>query len=133
MSDPAVEELEPCGHLGSSATLWLVAYDEDLADRIREVVGTEPELTEQRMFGGLAFLLSGNIAVAVSGQGGIMVRVDRGTFDALVESGDADPVEMRGRPMRGWLSVAPDRLRTGKQLARWVNLGVDYARSLPPR
>jgi TfoX/Sxy family transcriptional regulator of competence genes len=108
-----------------------VAYDEDLADRIREVIAVEPDLTEQRMFGGLAFLIGGNMAVAASGQGGIMVRADPHTTDALVESGDAELVEMRGRPMKGWLRVAPGRLRTEPQLARWVTLGVEHARSLP--
>lgn len=108
-----------------------MAYDEDLADRIRQVVGAASDLTEKRMFGGLAFLISGNIAA--SGQGGIMVRVDPGASDELVASGDADLVEMRGRPMRGWLRVAPERLRTRQQLARWVDLGVGYARSLPPK
>jgi hypothetical protein len=116
-----------------SATLWRVAYNEDLADRIRELVGAESGLTEKRMFGGLAFLISGNMAVAASGQGGIMVRVDPGASGELVESGGADLVEMRGRPMRGWLRVAPERLQTKKQLARWIDLGVRFARSLPPK
>lgn len=85
------------------------------------------------MFGGLAFLISGNMAVAASGQGGVMVRADPGESDELVESGDAELVVMRGRPMRGWLRVAPEHLRTRKQLTRWVDLGVGYARSLPPK
>lgn len=110
-----------------------MAYDEDLADRIREVVGAEPDLTEQQMFGGLAFLISGNMAVAASGHGGIMVRAEPGAAAELVEAGDADLVEMRGRPMRGWLRVTPERLRTRKQLARWIDLGTGYARSLPPK
>jgi TfoX/Sxy family transcriptional regulator of competence genes len=123
-----------CGCSGAPVSyLWLVAYDEDLADRIREVAGAEPDLTERRMFGGLAFLVSGNMAVAASGQGGIMVRADPGESDELVESGDAGLVVMRGRPMRGWLRVAPEYLRTRKQLTRWVDLGVGYARSLPPK
>lgn len=110
-----------------------VAYDEDLADRIREVVGAELNLTEKRMFGGLAFLISGNMALAASGQGGVMVRVDPGESDELVESGEADLVVMRGRPMRGWLRVDPEQLRTRTQLVRWVDLGVRYARLLPPK
>lgn len=109
-----------------------MAYDEDLADRIREVIGAESNLTEMRMFGGLAFLISGNMAVAAS-QDGVMVRVDPGASDEMVESGEADLVVMRGRPMRGWLHVDPERLRTKKQLARWVDVGVGYARSLPPK
>lgn len=110
-----------------------MAYDEDLADRIRELVGAEPELTEKRMFGGLAFLVSGNMAVAASGQGGIMVRADPDESDELVESGDAELAIMRGRPMRGWLRVAPEHLETTAQLTRWVDLGLGYARSLPPK
>ncbi|MBO0827843.1 MAG: TfoX/Sxy family protein [Streptosporangiales bacterium] len=110
-----------------------MAYDEDLADRIRELVGAEPNLTEMRMFGGLAFLVGGNMAVAADGKGGVMVRVDPADSDELVESGDAEPFVMRGRPMRGWLHVATEHLRTRKQLARWVDLGVGYARSLPPK
>jgi hypothetical protein len=118
---------------GSGGYPRSVAYDEDLADRIRGMVGAESNVTEQPMFGGLAFLVDGNMAVAASGQGGVMVRVDPGESDELVGSGEADPVVMRGRPMRGWLRVGPERLRTGKQLARWVDLGVGYARSLPPK
>ncbi len=115
------------------ATLGRMAYDEDLAGRIRELVGAEPGLTDQRMFGGLAFLINGNMAIAASGQGGIMVRVDPDMSDSLVRSGDAELVEMRGRPMRGWLRVATERLRTDTELARWVDLGVAYARSLAPK
>ena len=83
-------------------------YDEDLADRIRELVGGESGLTEQKMFGGLAFLIGGNMAVAASGQGGVLVRVDPGQSDALVASTNARPMEMRGRQMPGWLRVDAD-------------------------
>lgn len=110
-----------------------MAYDEGLADRIREMVGAESNLTEKRMFGGLAFLIRGNMAVAASAQGGVMVRVDPDESDELVESGEADLIVMRGRPMRGWLHVDPKRLRTRKQLAHWVDLGVRHARSLLPK
>ena len=85
------------------------------------------------MFGGLAFLVAGNLAVAASGQGGVMVRVDPGSSDRLLATSNARPLEMRGRPMRGWLRVPADDVRTKRQLARWVNLGVTYARSLPPK
>ncbi len=105
----------------------------DLADRIREVVGAEPDLTEQRMFGGLAFLVGGRMAIAAGSGGGVMVRADPGVADEVVESGEAEPMVMRGRPMRGWLRVEPDRLGTGEQLTRWVDMGVGYARSLPPK
>jgi hypothetical protein len=108
-----------------------VAYDEELADRIRELVADEPGLTEQKMFGGLAFLIGGNMAVAASGQGGALVRVDQAESDTLVATTSARPMEMRGRQMRGWLRVDSDDLRTKRQLAKWVELGTTYARSLP--
>jgi TfoX/Sxy family transcriptional regulator of competence genes len=110
-----------------------MAYDKDLADRIRELVGGEPGLTEQKMFGGLAFLIGGNMAVAASGQGGVLVRVDPARSDALVATTDAFPMEMRGRQMQGWLRVDPEHVRTRRQLARWVELGTAYARSLPAK
>jgi TfoX/Sxy family transcriptional regulator of competence genes len=110
-----------------------VAYDEDLAERIRELVVAESGLTEQKMFGGLAFLIDGNMAVAASGQGGALVRVDPAQADALVAKTNARPMEMRGRSMRGWLRVDPEDLRTKRQLARWVELGTTYARSLPAK
>jgi hypothetical protein len=110
-----------------------MGYDEDLADRIRELAGGEAGLTEQKMFGGLAFLIGGNMAVAASGQGGLLVRVDPARSDALVEETNARPMEMRGRPMQGWLRVAPEDVRGDRQLARWVELGTSYARSLPAK
>ena len=110
-----------------------MAYDEQLADRIRELVGGEADLTEQRMFGGLAFLIAGNMAVGASGQGGILVRVDPAQSDALVATTNAHPMEMRGRTMRGWLRVGPEDLGSRRQLARWVELGVRHARSLPAK
>jgi TfoX N-terminal domain len=110
-----------------------MAYDEDLADRIRELVGGQAGLTEQKMFGGLAFLIGGNMAVAASGQGGVLVRVDPARSDALVETTGAQPMEMRGRQMQGWLRVGPEDVRTKRQLARWVELGTTYARSLPAK
>jgi TfoX/Sxy family transcriptional regulator of competence genes len=108
-----------------------VAYDEKLAERIRELVAGEPDLTEQKMFGGLAFLIGGNMAVAASGQGGALVRVDPAHSDTLVATTNARLMEMRGREMRGWLRVDSDDLRTKRQLAKWVELGTAYARSLP--
>ena len=108
-------------------------YDEDLANRIRELVANERGVTERRMFGGLAFLVGGHMSVAASGQGGLMVRVDPDDTDALVAKPHARPFEMRGRPMRGWLRVDADGLRTRRQLEPWVRRGVAYARSLPPK
>ena len=110
-----------------------MAFDEQLADRIRELVGSEADLTEQKMFGGLAFLIGGNMAVAASGQGGVLVRVDPATSDALVATTNARLMEMRGRPMQGWLRVRPEDVGTKRQLARWVELGLSYARSLPAK
>jgi TfoX/Sxy family transcriptional regulator of competence genes len=110
-----------------------VAYDEDLANRIRELIAGEPGVTEQRMFGGLAFLIGGNMSVAASGQGGLMVRVDPEETDALVAKPHARPFEMRGREMKGWLRVDAEGVRTKRQLAPWVERGVAYARSLPAK
>lgn len=110
-----------------------MAYDEDLADRIRELIGNQSGVTEKKMFGGLAFLIGGNMAVAASGQGGVMVRVDPAQSDKLVASTNARTAEMRGRPMPGWLRVADEHLRTKRQLAKWVQLGTAYARSLPAK
>jgi TfoX/Sxy family transcriptional regulator of competence genes len=110
-----------------------MAYDEDLADRIRELVGRERGLTEKKMFGGLAFLINGNMSVAASGQGGLLVRVDPAESDRLVARSNAGPMVMRGREMAGWLRVSSNDLRTKRQLDRWVQLGVGYARSLPPK
>jgi TfoX/Sxy family transcriptional regulator of competence genes len=110
-----------------------MAYDEDLADRIRELVASESDLTEKKMFGGLAFLIGGNMGVAASGQGGVMVRVDPEQSDTLVATTKAHTVVMRGRPMRGWLRVDSEHLRTKRQLAEWVERGTTYARSLPAK
>jgi TfoX/Sxy family transcriptional regulator of competence genes len=108
-----------------------MAYDDELADRIRELVARQTDLTERRMFGGLAFLIGGKMAVAASGQGGVLVRVDPAESERLVATTNARVAVMRGRPMPGWLRVDPQHLRTRPQLARWVELGTSYARSLP--
>ena len=110
-----------------------MAYDEDLAHRIRELVATEPGVTEQRMFGGLAFLINGHMSVSASGRGGLLLRCDPAGTDALLGKPFAGPFEMRGRVMDGWLRVDADGLRSKVQLARWVARGVAYARSLPPK
>jgi TfoX/Sxy family transcriptional regulator of competence genes len=110
-----------------------VTYDEELADRIRDLIGGDPDVTEKKMFGGLAFLIGGNMAVAASGQGGALVRVDPVQTDALVETTNARPMEMRGRAMQGWLRVDLEDLRTRRQLTKWVKLGTTYARSLPAK
>ena len=110
-----------------------MSYDEDLAHRIRELVGSEPGLTEKKMFGGLAFLIGGNMAVAASVQGGLLVRVDPGASDGLVATTSARTMEMRGRSMKGWLRVDSDEVRSKAELSKWVELGTTYARSLPPK
>ena len=110
-----------------------MAYDEELAERIRQLVAGEAGLAEQKMFGGLGFLIGGNMAVAASGQGGLLVRVDPDEADGLVARTKAYPMEMRGRQMQGWLRVDAEDLRTKKQLEPWVKRGVGYARSLPAK
>jgi TfoX/Sxy family transcriptional regulator of competence genes len=110
-----------------------MAYDEQLAGRIRQLIGSDPELTEKKMFGGLAFLIRGNMAIAASSEGGAMVRVDPAQSDALVARTKATLVNMRGPDMPGWLRVGSDDLRTDDQLVPWVELGTGYARSLPPK
>jgi hypothetical protein len=110
-----------------------MAYDEEVAARIRELIGSEPSLTEKKMFGGLAFLVGGNMAVAASGQGGLLVRVDPSESNALVAGSKARPMEMRGRQMTGWLRLESEDVDTEAALAEWVERGVSYARSLPPK
>ena len=110
-----------------------MAYDEDLANRIRELIAADPDITETKMFGGLAFLAGGNMSVAASGQGGLMVRVDHEETDALLAKPHVHPFEMRGRLMQGWLRVDAEGVRTKRQLEPWVKRGVAYARSLPPK
>jgi TfoX/Sxy family transcriptional regulator of competence genes len=110
-----------------------MAYDEDLAQRIREMLVDKPDITEKKMFGGLAFLIAGNMAVAASGQGGLLVRVDPTKSDKVVATTTARPMEMRGRAMQGWLRVDADDVRTKRQLAKWVEMGTTYARSLPAK
>ena len=111
----------------------MMAYDEDLANRIRELLAAEPDVTEMKMFGGLAFLIGGNMSVAASGQGGLMLRCDPQQTEALLEDRYARPFEMRGRVMDGWLRVDSEGLQNKRELERWVNRGVKYARSLPPK
>jgi TfoX/Sxy family transcriptional regulator of competence genes len=110
-----------------------VAYDEDLADRMRELLAGTSGLTEQKMFGGLGFMIRGNMAIGASGQGGALVRVDPEQSDKIVANSKARPMEMRGKQMQGWLRVDSDDLRTKRQLEKWVTLGSDYAQSLPPK
>jgi hypothetical protein len=107
-----------------------VAFDEELANRIRSLLGHEKGLTEKRMFGGLAFLIDGKMAVSASGRGGLMVRVAPSETDRLLARPHVGPFEMRGRPLDGWLRVDVEGIRTKRQLEAWVARGVAYARSL---
>lgn len=110
-----------------------MAYDEDLANRIRELIGADRSLSEKKMFGGLAFLVSGNMAIAASGQGGLLVRSDPDDAGRLTKDGRAEVAVMQGRPMVGWLRVPGEHVKTKSQLAKWVKIGTEYARSLPAK
>ncbi len=110
-----------------------MAYDEVLADRIRELTAGEP-VVEKKMFGGLAFLLGGHMAVAASGQGGLLVRVEPSQTETLLHEPGAAPMEMGGRPgMAGWLRVEAGAVDDDESLATWVQRGLDHAASLPPK
>jgi hypothetical protein len=110
-----------------------MAYDADLADRVREVIATERGVEEKRMFGGLAFLINGNMAVAVSSKGGLMVRVPPDESERLLARDHVEPMIMSGRETRGWVRVRTDGVKTRRQLSPWVTRGFDYAKSLPAK
>lgn len=108
-----------------------MAYDRYLADRIRELMAEHSPTTEQKMFGGLAFLVAGKIAVAASSAGGLMVRVDPARVEPLLATTNARTMEMKGREIRGWLHVESDDLRTKRQLAKWIAIGTATAGNAP--
>ena len=108
-------------------------YDEALADRIRTLLGDRTDLKEKKMFGGLAFLVRGHMAISASGQGGVLVHADPAQSDELTAGGKAAVAVMQGREMPGWLRVAAEQLATDDDLAPWVEIGLGYARSLPPK
>ena len=110
-----------------------MAYDEDLAERIREVVQSEAGLSEKKMFGGLAFLINGNMAVAASSHGGLLLRCDPAQTDRWADKPHAARMEMRGREMDGWLRIEAPALKTAAGLQKWIKVGVDYAGALPPK
>jgi hypothetical protein len=110
-----------------------VAYDEELAGRIRDLLADERGVVEKKMFGGLAFLVNGHMAVAASGKGGMLARVDPEETGEALARGHARRMEMRGREMDGWIRIAAEGLRTKRELKRWVDGGVAYVRSLPPK
>ena len=109
-----------------------MVYDASLADRMREALASEPAVTEKRMFGGLAFLVGGHMAVCAS-NGGLMVRIDPAHGDALVTDARASRMVMQGRELSGWLLVDLDESANDEELERWISYGVDYVRSLPPK
>jgi hypothetical protein len=110
-----------------------MAYDEDLAERVRELISAQRGVQEKRMFGGLAFLINGNMSVAVSGQGGLMVRVPPAETADLLARDHVEPMVMAGRETRGWIRVSTDGVTTKRQLQGWVTRGVDYAKTFPPK
>ncbi|OCB56753.1 RNA methyltransferase [Mycobacterium vulneris] len=110
-----------------------MAFDPDLANRIRELTASERGLDEKRMFGGLAFLVNGNMAVAATREGGLMVRVSHDDGEKLVQRDHVEPMVMGGREMRGWLRIAGPGITTKRQLQSWVERGITYAKALPPK
>ncbi len=110
-----------------------MAYDDDLAHRVRELLGMDDDVSERRMFGGLAFLVNGNMSVALSGQGDLLLRVGEADTDTLLRRPNTRPFEIRGREMRGWLRVDPEGVRTMRQLRSWVLRSVAHARTLPSK
>lgn len=110
-----------------------VAYDENLADRLRELLEDERGVTEKKMFGGLAFLINGNMSVAASGQGGLLLRVDPADTGKLLSRRGARECVMRGKPMDGWLRIDADAVKTMRDLERWARVGVAYAKTLPKK
>ncbi len=110
-----------------------MAYSEHLSDRIRSAIQHQDGVTEKRMFGGLAFLVNGNMAVSASSQGGLLLRVDPGEADSVVREDGVTRLEMRGRAMNGWVRVDPSATASDQELIRWVQVGVAYAGSLLPK
>jgi TfoX/Sxy family transcriptional regulator of competence genes len=110
-----------------------MAYDEDLANRLRELLAGEVAITEKKMFGGLAFLLHGNMTVSASGKGGLLARIDPAETDKALARPNVTRMEMGGRSMDGWVRVAPEGIRTKRELASWVKRSLDYVKTLPPK
>jgi TfoX/Sxy family transcriptional regulator of competence genes len=110
-----------------------MAYDEDLANRLRELLAREDAVTERKMFGGLAFLVHGHMSVSASGQGGLLARIDPAETSAALSKPHVSLMEMRGRTMDGWVRVAPEGARTKRQLEPWVKRSLAYVKTLPPK
>jgi TfoX/Sxy family transcriptional regulator of competence genes len=110
-----------------------MAYDEDLVNRLRELLADEDAVVEKKMFGGLAFLLHGHMSVSASRNGGLLVRIDPAETDAALARPHVALMKMGGRTMDGWIIVAPEGLRTKRELAAWVKRSVTFVRALPPK
>ena len=110
-----------------------MVFDPIIAERIREAVASEPDVSERKMFGGLAFLLRGNMAMAASSKGGLMIRTDPATASGLVDESPAEYVEMSGRQLQGWLHLGAVDIESDHQLAIWINRALDYATTLPSK
>jgi hypothetical protein len=110
-----------------------MAYDEDLADRVRAQLAPQDAVSEKAMFGGLAFLVAGNMAVGLTGGDELMVRLGPDDGDAALDEPHTRPFDMTGRPMRGWILVETAGIATDDQLGAWVARGTAFARSLPPK
>lgn len=110
-----------------------MSYNEQLADRIRELFPTDIVFSERKMFGGLAFLFSGHMAIAASGKGGILVRCSPGRFNKLAEETGVEIAVMRGKKMNGWLRVPSNKVRTKKQLQRWIDISIEHISTLPSK
>ena len=108
-------------------------YDEELANRLRELLADESAVTEKKMFGGLAFLLHGHMCVSASRNGGLLARTDPAETDALLARPHVSLMEMGGRTMDGWLTVAPEGVKTKRELVGWVKRSVAYVNTLPPK
>jgi len=110
-----------------------MAYDERLAERLRDLLDGDPAVTERKMFGGLAFLVNGHMSVSASRNGGLLVRIDPAGTEAALRRPHVALMEMGGRTMEGWVTVAPEGLRTRRQLTAWVTRSVEFARTLPAK
>jgi TfoX/Sxy family transcriptional regulator of competence genes len=110
-----------------------MAYDEDLAGRLRELFADENAVTEKKMFGGLAFLLAGHMSVSASRNGGLLVRVDPADTDACLARPHVELMVMGGRTLDGWVTVAPEALKTKRELASWVKRSLAFVKTLPPK
>ena len=110
-----------------------MAYDEHLANRLRELLADEDGITEKRMFGGLAFLLHGNMSVSASRNGGLLVRVEPSDTEALLKRPHVARMEMGKRTMDGWITVAPEGVKTKRDLGAWVKRSLGYVKTLPPK